>query len=205
VTTIEAFADIWCPFAHVGLRIVVARRDQLGRDASALRVRAWPLELVNGSPLDPAQTAHHVAELRSQCAPDLFSGFDPAEFPVTSLPALALAAAAYRRGDHVGEAVSLALRNALFEEGRDISEPPVLREIADAHGLEAATVGDEAAVRADWLAGQARGVQGSPHFFCGETNVFCPSLDISRDDVGHLRIHPDPAALNAFLTDCLTP
>src|SRR3546814_2266133 len=66
--------------------------------------------------------AEHVADLRAQCAPDAFAGFDPERFPSTTLPALALAAAAYRYTGPVGERVSLALRDALWEQGRDISD-----------------------------------------------------------------------------------
>jgi len=46
------------------------------------------------------------ATIRQQVAPDLFAGFAPAAFPATSLPALALAAAAYERDPATGEQVS---------------------------------------------------------------------------------------------------
>ena len=49
--TIEVFADISCPFTHVGLRRLVEERARLGRDDVVLHVRAWPLELVNGAPI----------------------------------------------------------------------------------------------------------------------------------------------------------
>src|ERR1700676_508565 len=74
---VEVFADIWCPFAHVGLHRVVTRRARGPGPDFLIDVRAWPLELVNGMPLDPDTTAHHVRELRAQVAPDLFSHFDP--------------------------------------------------------------------------------------------------------------------------------
>jgi hypothetical protein len=88
---IEVYADVWCPFAHVGLRCVVERRASMNREDIHLNVRAWPLELVNRSPLDPDITARHVQELRSQVAPDLFRRFNPENFPQTTLPSLALA------------------------------------------------------------------------------------------------------------------
>src|ERR1035437_3738851 len=96
---IEVYAYVWCPFAHVGLRCVVAslrrcvveRRASMNREDIHLNIRAWPLELVNRSPLDPDITARHVQELRSQVAPDLFRRFDPENFPQTTLPSLALA------------------------------------------------------------------------------------------------------------------
>src|SRR3546814_12695194 len=72
---IEVFADIWCPFAHLGLRAVAQRRDELGRGDVPMVVRAWPLELINDEPQDPKMAAEHVADLRAQCAPDAFAGF----------------------------------------------------------------------------------------------------------------------------------
>jgi 2-hydroxychromene-2-carboxylate isomerase len=199
---IEVFADIWCPFAHVGLRRVVARRALIPRPEMVLGIRAWPLELVNGRPLDPDTTAHHVHDLRAQAAPDLFAHFDPDHFPTTTLPALACAHAAYRYGTTTGEAVSLALRDALFEQGLDISRPAVLADIAGAWGV--APYGEDAAlgVLDDWHEGIKRGVQGSPHFFCGDRDAFCPSLDISREEGGHLEINPDLGALDDFLGGC---
>jgi predicted DsbA family dithiol-disulfide isomerase len=199
VTAIDVYADIWCPFAHLALRSVVRRRDDLGRGDVVVRVKAWPLELVNGRPLDPVVTAEHTDALRAQVAPDLFAHLDPDHFPGTSLPALALAAAAYRRGDATGEAVSFALRDALFENGRDIANPEVLAAVANAHGVGHPDHDDDETVRREWKEGEARGVEGSPHFFCGDVEAFCPSLDIAKDGEGHLHILRNMAALDAFL------
>ncbi|MCC6183750.1 MAG: disulfide bond formation protein DsbA, partial [Microthrixaceae bacterium] len=58
--TIEVFADVTCPFTHVGLRRMVAARQAQGRDDVVLRVRSWPLEVVNGAPLDAAFVAEEV-------------------------------------------------------------------------------------------------------------------------------------------------
>jgi predicted DsbA family dithiol-disulfide isomerase len=203
--TIEVYADIWCPFAHVGLRTVLRRRDELGGHDVPIRVRSWPLELVNGVPLNAAATAAHVKELREQVAPDMFVAFDPVHFPQSTLSALALACAAYQKDDRTGEAVSLALRDALFEEGRDISRPDVLASVARAHGLpdgNAVSIDD---VLAEWHEGQARGVKGSPHFFCGDLDSFCPSLAITRDEQGQLLLAGDAEALDSFLGECLEP
>ena len=200
---IEVFADIWCPFAHVGLRALVAQRRALGRDDLGLWIRAWPLELVNSEPLDGHHVAQEIADLRSQVAADLFAAFDERSFPATSLPALALAASAYRRDAHTGEQVSFSLRNALFEEGRDISEAGVLASIARAYDVDLGSPNDDETVLADWRDGQRRGVKGSPHFFCGEVSAFCPSLDIAKDDEDHLHVRANPAALQHFVAQCL--
>jgi len=202
MTVIEVFADIWCPFAHVGLRRTAERRARLTNQDLLLDVRAWPLELVNGAPLDPETTARHVSELRSLVAPDLFGGFDPDHFPTTSLPALASAHAAYDHDLRTGESVSLALRDALFEQGLDISQPQVISEVVAPWGVPPYDADDEQGVLDDWHEGMARGVRGSPHFFCGDREAFCPSLDISKDADGHLEVNVDLDALDSFLAGC---
>jgi len=203
LTVIDVFADVACPFAHAGLRAVAARRAELGRDHVVLHIRAWPLELVNKGPLDPHETAEHIDDLRAQVAPDLFAGFDPGHFPVTSLPALALAAEAYRVDAATGEAVSFALRDALFEEGRDISTPDVLAAVAAPFGLSAEDEASSAEVIIDWREGQARGVKGSPHFFCGDLDAFCPGLHISPAGDGHVHVARTIDKLDEFLRGCL--
>jgi|SRR5664280_317704 len=202
-SVIEVFADIWCPFAHVGLRAIEEERARAGRRDVAVRVRAWPLELVNGAPLDPAVTKEHAEDLRDQIAPDLFRNLDVDRFPTSTLEALALANRAYRTDVQLGERVSSALRDALFEEGRDISDPVVLEYLAHDLGVVIPDESDRAAVVADWHEGQQRGVLGSPHFFCGDTDVFCPSLDITKDPVEGISISRDISRLTEFLERCL--
>lgn len=200
---IEVFADIWCPFAHVGLRAIESQRARAGRSDVVIRVRAWPLELVNGAPLDPVVTKEHADDLRSQVAPDLFADLDVDRFPTSTLEALALANRAYRIGPLLGERVSFALRDALFERGRDISDPVTLEALAHDLGVVMPDQSDHAAVLADWDEGRRRGVLGSPHFFCGDDGVFCPSLDITKDRVEGLSVVRDVSRLAAFMEQCL--
>ena len=199
---IEVFADIVCPFTHLGLRRLVERRAAAGRTVPVLHVRAWPLELVNGEPLAGDFVAEEVAALRELVAPDLFGGFDAARFPSTSLPALALVAVAYRRDAQLGEHVSLRLRDALFEEGADIGALDVLAEIATANGLDVPEAGDRDAITADLDEGRRRGVDGSPHFFLGSEGFFCPSLEITRV-AGHLQVAFDAARFEQFARQAL--
>jgi predicted DsbA family dithiol-disulfide isomerase len=201
---VEVFADLCCPFTHVGLLRMVDERAAQGRDDVVLRVRAWPLEVVNGAPLDPVFIAEEVEEIRAQVAPDLFAGFSPAVMPSTSIPGMVLAHHAYRRDPRLGETVSLELRALLFEKGVDISATDVLLDVGRRHGLTvtADDLGDDRAVLADLTEGRARGVVGSPHFFTGDGGFFCPALDISRDDRGHLRILADPEGFAEFTRSC---
>lgn len=181
---IEVYADIVCPFTHVGLHRIVQRRTELGRDDVRLRVRAWPLEVINGEPMDAEAVAHKGADLRRQVSPNLFERYDPATFPSTSLPGLALTNAAYRQSIEVGEAVALQLRQLTFDDGIDISHPEVLARVATDNGVTV-EVGpeDEAAVLADLEEGRHRGVVGSPHFFTPDGDgLFCPTLDIAHTD-----------------------
>lgn len=194
---VDVWADVACPFTHVGLVRLTARRDAAGADTQ-FRAHAWPLEWVNGTPLDPQFVAEEIAALRAQVAPDLFTGFDPAAFPSTSVPALALTAAAYARGTDVGERTALAVRDALFERGLDVSEPEVLATLADDLGL-GDLAADADAVRAEFDAGRARGVVGSPYFVVRGEGFFCPSLDISHGDDGFV-VAFDVAAFEEFAT-----
>jgi len=201
MTVIQVFADVGCPFTHVGLKRFVAHRRTTGRDDVRLHVRSWPLEIVNGRPLDPSFIAEEIDEIREQLGPDVFEGFDPLTFPESSIPAMALAAAGYRRDVETGEAVSLELRDVCFEDGRDIADDAVLAAVAARHDIEA-TDADVAQVHDDLAAGRELGVIGSPHFFTPGGGFFCPALDVSRADDGHLRILADPHGFDAFIEAC---
>jgi predicted DsbA family dithiol-disulfide isomerase len=201
VTVVEVFADVVCPFTHVGLRRFVERRRELGRADVVLRVRAWPLEVVNGQPLDPRLVAEEIDEIRDGVAPELFAGFSEASFPATSLPALALVASAYDRGMVTGERVSLAVRDLLFERGLNVADPAVLRRVAVDHDLDADAT-DDGRVLDDHADGVARGVIGSPHFFTPTGGFFCPALDVHREADGHLRITADPIGFERFIEVC---
>ena len=201
MNVVEVFADIGCPFTHVGLRRFVERRAELARDDVAVWVRAWPLEIVNGTPLDPAFIAEEVDEIREQVAPKLFRGFTERSFPTSSMPALELAAAAYEKDLATGERVSLALRDLLFEQGVDIGDLGVLVQLAEDQGVEVVLT-DTHRVLEDHAVGVARGVIGSPHFFTPSGNFFCPALDVGRDAAGHLRITRDRDGFDRFVTAC---
>jgi 2-hydroxychromene-2-carboxylate isomerase len=201
VQTIEVFADVACPFTHVGLRRFFEYRAEENRTDVKLWVRSWPLEIVNGAPLDPHFVADEVDDIRDQVAPLLFAGFDEAAFPSTSMPALALAAAAYRRSRPTGEQVSAALRDRLFERGINIADPAVLDGLAVEFDLGPVDA-DPAPVLADYADGVRRGVVGSPHFFTPTGGYFCPALDVSRDAGGHLRVAANPAAFDDFVASC---
>lgn len=198
MTVIEVFADVGCPFTHVGLLRLQGYRREHGREDRRLRVRAWPLELVNGHPLSTSVLAPEIVALRREVAPDRFAGFDADTFPTTTLPALAAAAAAYRSGLEVGEQFSFAVRHALFEEGLDVSDDDVLRHLRADHGIPDPTAADHAAVRADYDDGRDRNVTGSPYFVTPGGEFFCPALSI-RHDAGQLEVAFDADGFQRFV------
>jgi predicted DsbA family dithiol-disulfide isomerase len=177
---VEVFGDIACPFTHVALRYLFDARQRRHAEGF-VHVSAWPLEWVNGEPLAPSLVAHEIEALRAQVAPDAFARFSPSTFPRTSMPAFGLVAAGYAAGPAVGEALSAAVRDALFERGLDVTDPDVLRSLGADHGVVPFDLPTtEAAVRRDWERGIARGVKGSPHFFTRDRDWFCPTLRIEK-------------------------
>jgi predicted DsbA family dithiol-disulfide isomerase len=190
VELIEVYAEVSCPFTYVGLHRFVQERSARGLAGPRLRVRAWPLELANGAPLTSATVAPAVQALRSSVAPHLFAGFDPGRFPATTLPVLAAESAAHRAGADAGERFSFAVRRLLFDEGTDVSDPDVIAQLLEASGVDPETV-DPRSVRADFDAGRAVGVVGSPYFVVDGRGWFCPALDI----------HHEPGAFDVALAD----
>ena len=154
---------------------------QAGRTDVAIWVRAWPLELVNGAPLDAPVTLEHANELREQVAPNLFRHFDLSRFPGSTLDALSLANRAYQNRPRGRRASQLrAPRRPLRVRPGHFGPDPRSRLLARDLGVVMPDESDYAGVMADWHEGQRRGVLGSPHFFCGDDDVFCPSLDITK-------------------------
>jgi predicted DsbA family dithiol-disulfide isomerase len=199
VSVIEVFADVWCPFAHVGLTRLVQRRSEAD-STKPLWVRSWPLELVNNEGLTYDFVAEQVDAINEGIGTGLFVGLSNAAWPSTTLPALRLTCVGYEAGLSVGEAIALDLRRRLFELGQDIAHPDVLDEVAAQHGLVRPadpTDPESDPPVTEWHIGKERGVQGSPHYFTKSANFFAPSLDIERVD-GKLEVHADPAGFERF-------
>lgn len=197
--TVEVYADISCPFTHVGLKRVAQHVRAMSEPAEVI-LRAWPLEWVNGAPLDVDAVLVKAAALADQLGVDDFVGLRADAWPTSTIPALNIAASAYERDPATGLAVSLELRVALFERGEDVSDPEVLARIASAHDLPAPSGGTSAAVQADYDGGLARGVEGSPHFFVASDDFFCPALDLGHDADGHLTARFDSDMLADFFS-----
>ena len=180
---VDARRQVNDPEGHASL---VMMHDPAGASAEALRGLYYSLRrALGGAPLGVLAVCSAArGEGRSTIAANL-----------------ALTAAAYREGPAAGEQVALRLRELLFEEGTDVADPEVLREVARAHGV-GGPIDDVAPVLADHAEGVRRGVVGSPHFFAGDGSYFCPSLDVGRDEHGELRVAVDGPAFERFVAAC---
>jgi len=199
---IEIFADVWCPFAYVGIRRVFQYRDEIGRNDVPIIVRSWPLELVNDAPMAQAKALGNCDALRRQVAADQFANTELSNFPSTTLDALTLIAQAYEQDVSAGEKASIVVREAIFERGDDVADESMLQRIASSLGVSYVPDADHVLVRHDWEEGKARGVVGSPHFFNGSVGVFCPSLQLTRTEDSGLIIQANAEKLAAFLKTC---
>jgi hypothetical protein len=122
VARIEVFADMICPFPHVGLRRLREVRWTADRRV-AVRIRAWPLEWINGAALAPDVVARGDRKSARDRRAGAVRRFRSRHVPV-GIHSEGTGSRPPRMGldDPTGEAVSLALRDALFEEGIDISD-----------------------------------------------------------------------------------
>ena len=124
MAVIEVYADIWCPFTHVGLRPGRGAPPRTGEPTSAS---------MSGRGRSSLSTAHQwtVARAwgprpgapRAEIAPDMFQGVRMGPHsPPPTLPALSPRCRRVRQlAKEIGERVSFALRDALFEAGLDVS------------------------------------------------------------------------------------
>ncbi|SFU53410.1 Predicted dithiol-disulfide isomerase, DsbA family [Methylobacterium sp. 174MFSha1.1] len=151
--TISLFSDVICPWCFIGKRRLERALDQLGlRESTAIE---WlPFELNPTMPPDGMERAiyrarkfgaERSAQLDAQMAEiGRQEGIDFAFERMTRTPStrrahmLIAAAAQHGRADPVVD----ALFRAYFEEGRDVGDFDVLREIGVAAGLKRDVVDD---------------------------------------------------------------
>lgn len=174
--TIVVWSDIACPWATAAVYHLHATRARLGLEgAVTLDHRAFPLELFNRRPTPKAIVDAEIPVVGA-IAPDfgfcLWTGPESG-YPNTVLLALEAVQAAKEQSLAASDRLDLALRRALFSEGRHVGLRHVVLDVAvkvpeiDAAALERAL--DEGrgrrAVIDHWRAAPEKDVKGSPHLF----------------------------------------
>lgn len=103
---------------------------------ATLRIRAFPLELIDGesAPLDILEQEWWLAAIQEPTA--VFASHRGDDWPTTTLPAFEAAWCAARQGEEALADYDLRVRRAFFAEGRNIGRWDVLREIAEETGLD---------------------------------------------------------------------
>lgn len=186
--TIVVWSDIACPWATTAVHHLHATRARLGLEgAVTLDHRAFPLEMFNNRPTPKAIVEAEIP-VAGAIAPDfgfsLWTGPE-AGYPNTVLLALEAVQAAKEHSLAASDRLDLALRRALFAEGRHVGLRHVVLEVAvqvpevDAAALEAALDDGRGrrAVIDQWRAAPAEGIKGSPHLFLPDgTDVHNPGV-----------------------------
>ncbi|GJD64398.1 DsbA family oxidoreductase [Methylobacterium frigidaeris] len=151
--TISVFSDVICPWCYVGKRRLERALDQLGQRQTTT-IEWLPFELNPGMPADGMARADYrarkfgperAAELDAQMAAlgrqeGIGFNFERMTRTPSTRRAHMLIAAASQHGR--ADPVVDALFRAYFEDGRDVGDPDVLREIGVASGLDRAVVDD---------------------------------------------------------------
>ncbi len=147
--TIQVWADLLCPFAHVAVYRLRQTRERLG-----LRVQldhhVFPLELFNGP--HPRRGTDSEAVALGQIEPEagwrVWTAPDDL-YPHTVLLAAEAVHAAKAQSLGAGEALDAALRRAFWLQSRSIAHRQVILEVATEAAAELTTTTGEPPVRLD--------------------------------------------------------
>ena len=129
---LEVFSDFLCPWCHLAAH----RLKALEAELPGAFTLTWRAFLLRPHPQEGRELLEFVRYtqgwLRPAAEPDAprFRVWETSEGPPThSIPAHVAAKAAQALGDDAGRAMHERLLRAYFEENRDISREPVLREL----------------------------------------------------------------------------
>lgn len=207
VLEIEFWSDLHCPWAYVAARRL---RRALQRFPHPTRVfwRYWPLELVDrvGTPRAVIEAERAIL---SQIEPEAFTLWQRDDYPVTFLPAMALAKAASLQGEQAASEVDLAIREGFFLYQRNVALLHELFEIVSQTSVDLARLENDfwfghgwRLLWDDWQASQQRRIQGSPHLFLvnGNRDIYNPGIETRQSSHGYpIIVQDDPDFLLNWL------
>lgn len=183
VLSVSVYSDYTCPWCYVGSARLDRLREELANEVD-LQVEWKPFEIHPEVPPEglPVEALPYPREQWEMMVEHLRRQAEAEGLEVTSLSRLsnthrALAASAYVQAEEAERFPEFheALFRAYFGEGRDLSGPAVLREVAAGSGVDAERM--EAALREGRYEGALRetsetarrlGITGTPTFVFGE-------------------------------------
>lgn len=142
------YSDPRCPWAHVAVHRMLAAVERRGLGSELVIDHRWFPLGDDAMPTEPEELDRKLDLFRS-LEPDLdwhrwSSG--GSDFPAGSRLAASWVQAAKQDGPAASQALDRALRSALFADGRDISDPAVVEQVASAvDGLDVDEVRTEVA------------------------------------------------------------
>lgn len=144
VIPVSVYSDYTCPWCYIGLERLERLKEQVG-DRVELRTEWEPFEIhpevppegmpVSDLPYPPEQWEMMMENLRQVAAQE---GLQMGNRPKVSNTHRALVASAYAQAEEPEhfEDFHRNLFRAYFEQGRDLGDPEVIREVATASGLD---------------------------------------------------------------------
>jgi predicted DsbA family dithiol-disulfide isomerase len=176
---IDIFSDVVCPWCFIGIE----RLEQvLAGTGTESVVRHHPFLLSPDTPAEGRNVHEHLRKLYGRDPSLIFSRVEAAArdvgieldlskqpFNYPTLPAHTLIRQAGPKGTQ--RALARALFRTHFMEGRNVSDPQVLAEVAGRHGFSADEVGtllqspeERETTLAEIQSAQAMGIRGVPFF-----------------------------------------
>lgn len=176
--TAYVFFDYVCPYACIGTRRALELEREYDVDFEFLPWEIYPTTAPEGEPVDDAEYPEDYLAYVTDLADEVDATLEGPDGAINSNLALRGAEWARDRGPGTFRDYHVAVFDALWEEGRNVGDPHVLRDVAGGAGLD----GDALLEALDHNAYQARidavdaaartlGVQRVPTFVFGDQRI----------------------------------
>jgi predicted DsbA family dithiol-disulfide isomerase len=179
--TLEVFSDYVCPWCYLSTARIERLRKEHGVQVKFVHFPLHPDTPHEGRSLEQlfAGRGYDIPKMQAQMRARMAAeGLPYGDRKMTYNSRLAQELAKWAESQPGGAAIHDALFRAYFVDGKNIGDPQVLTEIAQALGLDRTQAREviekrthKAAVDADWEKSRQYGVTGVPTFVLGDRGV----------------------------------